>query len=119
MSRQSPEDLSERCFRFTCDVYDYGEDLVRLRGLPCRVAYQLFDAARFSRRESRRSKIRVHEQRLRVKKCDLPERGTRSALLATSRRSQGAGKRPTAPRADERSQRTCVNLRGGYSQSPD
>jgi len=45
MSRQSREDLSERCFRFTCDVYDYGEDLVRLRGLPCRVAYQLFDAA--------------------------------------------------------------------------
>src|SRR5262245_17830296 len=45
MSRHTPEDLSERCFRFTCDVYDYGEDLVRLRGLPCRVAYQLFDAA--------------------------------------------------------------------------
>src|SRR5262249_30073527 len=45
MSRHRPEDLSERCFRFTCDVYDYGEDLVRLRGLPCRVAYQLFDAA--------------------------------------------------------------------------
>jgi four helix bundle protein len=45
MSIHTPEDLSERCFRFTCDVYDYGEDLVRLRGLPCRVAYQLFDAA--------------------------------------------------------------------------
>ena len=45
MPKQTPEDLSERCFRFTCDVYDYGEDLVRLRGLPCRVAYQLFDAA--------------------------------------------------------------------------
>ena len=45
MSRHAPEDLSDRCFRFTCDVYDYGHDLVRLRGLPCRVAYQLFDAA--------------------------------------------------------------------------
>jgi four helix bundle protein len=42
---QPPEDLFERCFRFTCDVYDYCEDLVRLRGLPCRLAYQLFDAA--------------------------------------------------------------------------
>jgi four helix bundle protein len=45
MPTQPPEDLFERCFRFTCDVYDYCEDLVRLRGLPCRLAYQLFDAA--------------------------------------------------------------------------
>jgi four helix bundle protein len=40
-----PEDLFERSFRFACDVYDYCEDLVSLRGLPCRLAYQLFDAA--------------------------------------------------------------------------
>jgi len=40
-----PEDLFERCFKFTCDVYDYCEDLVKLRGLPCLLAYQLFDAA--------------------------------------------------------------------------
>jgi len=40
-----PEDLFERSFRFACDVYDYCEDLVHLRGLPCRLAYQLFDAA--------------------------------------------------------------------------
>lgn len=40
-----PEDLSERSFRFSCDTYDYCEDLVRLRGLPCHVAHQLFDAA--------------------------------------------------------------------------
>jgi four helix bundle protein len=45
MQTQPPEDLFERCFRFTCDVYDYCEELVRLRGLPCRLAYQLFDAA--------------------------------------------------------------------------
>jgi len=45
MNRTEPEDLSERSFQFACDVYDYCEDLVRLRGLPCRVAYQLFDAA--------------------------------------------------------------------------
>ena len=45
MSAPSSEDLFERSFRFTCDVYDYCEDLVRLRGLPCRLAYQLFDAA--------------------------------------------------------------------------
>src|SRR3954471_6280902 len=45
MSDQPPEDLFERCFRFACDIYDYCEDLVKLRGLPCRLAYQLFDAA--------------------------------------------------------------------------
>jgi len=45
MSDRIPEDLSERSFRFSSDVYDYCEDLVRLRGLPCRLAYQLFDAA--------------------------------------------------------------------------
>ncbi len=45
MITPAPEDLFERSFRFTCDVYDYCEDLVRLRGLPCRLAYQLFDAA--------------------------------------------------------------------------
>jgi four helix bundle protein len=45
MSAKPATDLFERCFHFTCDVYDYCEDLVRLRGLPCRLAYQLFDAA--------------------------------------------------------------------------
>ena len=45
MSTRRPEDLSERSFQFACDVFDYCEDLVRLRGLPCRLAYQLFDAA--------------------------------------------------------------------------
>jgi four helix bundle protein len=45
MTTELPEDLSERSFQFACDVYDYCEDLVRLRGLPCRVACQLFDAA--------------------------------------------------------------------------
>jgi len=33
--------LSERSFQFACDVYDFCEDLVRLRDLPCRVAYEL------------------------------------------------------------------------------
>jgi four helix bundle protein len=45
MSNYQPEDLSERCFKFGCEIYDYCEDLVKLRGLPCRLAYQLFDAA--------------------------------------------------------------------------
>jgi four helix bundle protein len=45
MSGNDPEDLSERSFRFACDVYDYCEELVGVRGLPCRLAYQLFDAA--------------------------------------------------------------------------
>jgi four helix bundle protein len=44
MHPHQPEDLSERSFQFACDVYDYCDDLVRLKGLPCRVAYQLFDA---------------------------------------------------------------------------
>jgi four helix bundle protein len=42
---KEPENLSERCFKFSSDVYDYCKDLVPLRGLPCRLAYQLFDAA--------------------------------------------------------------------------
>jgi four helix bundle protein len=45
MSGTEPEDLYQRSFKFACDVYDYCEGLVRLRGLPCRLAYQLFDAA--------------------------------------------------------------------------
>ena len=45
MPTNAREDLTERTFRFTCDVYDYCEELVRLNGLPCRLAYQLFDAA--------------------------------------------------------------------------
>jgi four helix bundle protein len=45
MPTQPCEDLFERSFKFACDVYDYCEDLVKLRGLPCRAAYQLFDAA--------------------------------------------------------------------------
>jgi len=44
-NHNEPENLSERCFKFSCDVYDYCKDLVPLRGLPCRLAYQLFDAA--------------------------------------------------------------------------
>jgi four helix bundle protein len=39
------EDLRARTFRFTCDVYDFCEDLSRLPGIPRRISYQLFDAA--------------------------------------------------------------------------
>jgi four helix bundle protein len=45
MPTTAPEDLSQRSFQFASDIYDYCEALVRLRGLPCRIAYQLFDAA--------------------------------------------------------------------------
>ena len=45
MPTTAPEDLSQRSFEFASDIYDYCEALVRLRGLPCRIAYQLFDAA--------------------------------------------------------------------------
>jgi len=45
MTRNGTEDLSERCFKFASDVYDYCEELTPLRGLPSRLAYQLFDAA--------------------------------------------------------------------------
>jgi four helix bundle protein len=40
-----PTDLSERTFRFTCDVYDFCAELLAIGGLATRVAYQLFDAA--------------------------------------------------------------------------
>ena len=45
MPMKPPEDLSDRCFKFSCDVYDYCADLVRLGGLPRRLAFQLWDAA--------------------------------------------------------------------------
>ena len=45
MDPAQSEDLTERTFRFTCDVYDYCVDLERLGGIARRLAYQLFDAA--------------------------------------------------------------------------
>ena len=45
MAREGLQDLRERTFRFTCDAYDYCQQLVLLQGLPRRVAYQLFDTA--------------------------------------------------------------------------
>jgi len=45
MAYRNNEDLTERSFRFSCDVYDYCDELVRLSGLAPRVGYQLFDAA--------------------------------------------------------------------------
>jgi len=45
MSTRPIEDLSERSFEFTCDVYDYCEDLMVLGGLARRLGYQLWDAA--------------------------------------------------------------------------
>ena len=45
MAVRPPEDLSQRCFKFSCDVYDYCQSLVRFGGLPRRLASQLFDAA--------------------------------------------------------------------------
>ncbi len=45
MAIDGPEDLTERSFRFACDVYDFCEELIRVGELPRRVAHQLFDAA--------------------------------------------------------------------------
>ena len=45
MSISSAEDLSQRTLQFTCDVYDFCQELTRLPGIPSRIAYQLFDAA--------------------------------------------------------------------------
>lgn len=45
MPEMHNDDLCERTFRFSRDVYDYAVDLERLGGLPRRLAYQLFDAA--------------------------------------------------------------------------
>ena len=45
MQREGPQDIRERTFRFTCDVYDYCQQLVLLPGLPRRLGFQLFDAA--------------------------------------------------------------------------
>ena len=45
MNPRGPEDLSPRCFQFSCDVYDFCQSLVRVGGLARRLGYQLFDAA--------------------------------------------------------------------------
>ena len=45
MAYRKGEDLTERSFKFSCDAFDYCDELVRLRGIASRVAYQLFDAA--------------------------------------------------------------------------
>jgi four helix bundle protein len=44
MSAEQSRDIRERAFRFTCDVFDYCEELATLPGMARRVAYQLFDA---------------------------------------------------------------------------
>jgi len=44
VSVSPPEDIRERAFRFTCDLFDYCEELATLPGMARRVAYQLFDA---------------------------------------------------------------------------
>jgi four helix bundle protein len=38
-------DFRERAFRFTCDVFDFCEELAQTPGMARRVAYQLLDAA--------------------------------------------------------------------------
>jgi four helix bundle protein len=45
MNHTAKEDLTERTFRFACDVYDFCEELVRLPGLARRIGWQLFDSA--------------------------------------------------------------------------
>lgn len=67
MSPTPPEDLFERSFRFACAVYDYCEDLVQLRGLPCRLAYQLFDAAGSVGANRAESKFAYSDKELAVK----------------------------------------------------
>ncbi len=47
MSADQPRDIRERAFRFTCDVFDYCEELATLPGMARRVAHQLFDAGGF------------------------------------------------------------------------
>ena len=38
------QDLRQRTFRFTCDIFDFCEDLACVPGIARRIAYQLFDA---------------------------------------------------------------------------
>ena len=44
MQYSSETDFRERALRFTCDVFDFCEELARTPGMARRVAYQLFDA---------------------------------------------------------------------------
>jgi four helix bundle protein len=45
MAARTDEDLTDRSFKFSCDVFDYCDELVRLTGIAPRIARQLFDAA--------------------------------------------------------------------------
>ena len=85
MHPHQPEDLSERSFQFACDVYDYCEGLVRLGGLPCRVAYQLFDAGSSVGANRCESKSAYSNKEFAAKKCDLLEGVPGSAVLAAAR----------------------------------
>ena len=44
MSDSYGREFRERAFRFTCDIFDYCEELAAQPGMRRRVAYQLFDA---------------------------------------------------------------------------
>src|SRR3954447_22384166 len=44
MANKAPEDFRERAFRFTCELYDYCDELARSPGPSRRLADQLFDA---------------------------------------------------------------------------
>jgi four helix bundle protein len=45
MDSETPFDLRDRTFRFTCAAYDFCEELASIPGMRRRIAYQLFDAA--------------------------------------------------------------------------
>jgi len=97
MSRDEPEDLSERSFRFTCEVYDYCDELVRLRGLPCRLAYQLFDAAGSVGANRAESKSSYSEKEFRAKNaiCLKESREARFWLRVADAKRLGDGAKRT------------------------
>ena len=117
MATEEHEDLSERSFRFACDVFNYCEDLVRLRGLPCRLGYQLFDAAGSVGANRRRVNICAQRQRVRGKKCDRLEGMSRSLILVARRRCEITRQRHQAQLPTAGVERADSDLRRKRSQA--
>src|SRR4051812_31485833 len=111
------EDLFERSFRFTCDVYDYCEDLVWLRGLPCRVVYQLFDAAGSVGANRAEAKCSYSVREFAAKECDLFEGVQGSEVLAAGGRREAARKRGPSQESASGVERACFNLRRSGAQA--
>ena len=76
MQYSSETDFRERALRFTCDVFDFCEELARTPGMARRVAYQLFDAASSIGANLEEAKAAYSPRDFALKKFNLSERSS-------------------------------------------